>query len=72
MKLIDEKLLNDLTRQAKENVRLRVNYNFHEHLEDKVQRLLNAMEPGTKPPSTGIAIRRNIFSGTRQYFSEIL
>ena len=50
MKLIDEKLLNDLTRQAKENVRLRVNYNFHEHLEDKVQRLLNVMEPGTKLP----------------------
>ena len=50
MKLIDEKLLNELTRQAKENARLRVNYNLHEHLEDKVQRLLNAMEPGTKLP----------------------
>ena len=35
MKIIDEKLLNDITTQAKDSPRLRMNYNFHQSLEDK-------------------------------------
>lgn len=47
MKLIDEQLLNKVSAQAKESPRLRMNYNFHQSLEDKCHRFLNAVEPGT-------------------------
>lgn len=50
MKKIDEELLNKVSQEAKESPRLRMNYNFHEHLDDKAQRLLNALEPGTLLP----------------------
>jgi len=50
MKKIDDELLNKVSQKAKESPRLRMNYNFHEHLDDKVQRLLNALEPGTLLP----------------------
>ena len=45
MKIIDEKLLNRVSAEAKASPRLRMNYNFHEDLSDKCQRLLNALEP---------------------------
>ena len=48
MKLIDKQLLDDVRRQAQKSVRLRMNYNFHQSLEDKCHRFLNAVEPGTK------------------------
>ena len=35
MKVIDNNLLNDVSAQAKESPRLRMNYNFHQSLEDK-------------------------------------
>lgn len=47
MKLINEALLNETTALAKQSPRLRMNYNFHEQLDDPINRLLNAMEPGT-------------------------
>ncbi|MDR0699737.1 MAG: WbuC family cupin fold metalloprotein [Tannerella sp.] len=47
MKLIDEKLLDETTARAKQSPRLRMNHNFHESLDDPVNRLINAMEPGT-------------------------
>ena len=50
IKLITTELLDDLSLQASENARLRMNYNFHESLNDNVQKLLNAMEPGTQLP----------------------
>jgi cupin fold WbuC family metalloprotein len=50
MKIIDDELLNAISKQAKDSPRLRQNYNFHELLNDNVQRLLNALEPGTKMP----------------------
>ena len=46
--VIDEQLLNLVSAQAKESPRLRMNYNFHQSLEDKCHRFLNAVEPGTK------------------------
>lgn len=49
-KLIDNLLLNKVSEQAKTSPRLRMNYNFHEDLSDKCQRLLNALEPGTIMP----------------------
>ncbi|WP_251623250.1 WbuC family cupin fold metalloprotein [Odoribacter lunatus] len=48
--IIDEILLDDVCAQAKHSERLRMNYNFHDSLDAKAQRLLNALEPGTILP----------------------
>lgn len=48
--LIDEQFLNMVHAQAKVSPRLRMNYNFHQSLEDKCHRRLNAVEPGTVVP----------------------
>ena len=50
MKLIDKQLLDDVSRQAQKSDRLRMNYNFHQSLDDKCHRFLNAVEPGTEVP----------------------
>lgn len=50
MKLIDNYLLNKITEKARTSLRLRMNYNLHDNLEAKAQRLLNALEPGTILP----------------------
>ncbi|MBP1662964.1 MAG: hypothetical protein H6Q19_104 [Bacteroidetes bacterium] len=50
MEIIDSTLLDEVTRQAKESPRLRMNYNLHDSLEAKAQKLLNALEPGTQLP----------------------
>lgn len=48
--VIDRALLDNLVLQAKASSRLRMNYNFHQSLEDKCHRFLNAVEPGTEIP----------------------
>ncbi len=50
MDLIDKDFLDRLTERAESNVRLRMNHNFHDSLDAHVQRLLNAMEPGSVFP----------------------
>jgi Cupin domain. len=50
MKIIDDELLDKISEQAKESPRLRKNFNLHASLNDNVQRLLNALEPGTIMP----------------------
>jgi cupin fold WbuC family metalloprotein len=50
MKIIDKTLLDFVSAQAVESPRLRMNYNFHEQLDDPLNRLLNAMEPGSYFP----------------------
>ena len=50
MKIINKELLDEITRQAKESPRLRMNYNLHDSLDAKTQKLLNALEPGTILP----------------------
>jgi len=45
--LIDRQLLDETSGKAANNVRLRMNYNIHKSLEDPVNRMLNALEPGT-------------------------
>lgn len=50
MKTIDGSLLDEVSAQAKANPRLRMNYNFHQSLNDKCHRMLNAVEPGTEVP----------------------
>lgn len=50
MKVIDSSLLDKVSLEAKESPRLRMNYNFHQSLDDKCHRFLNAVEPGTNVP----------------------
>ncbi|MCE1181288.1 MAG: WbuC family cupin fold metalloprotein [Rhodocyclales bacterium] len=47
MKIIDTHTLNTLSTKAKSSLRLRANLNWHPELADPVQRLLNAIEPGS-------------------------
>ncbi len=47
MKRIDQTLLATLSAQAAASPRLRAHHNLHPQLDDKVQRLCIAMEPGT-------------------------
>lgn len=47
MKRIDRKLLSELSTQAAISPRQRAHYTLHPHLDDPVQRLCIAMEPGT-------------------------
>ncbi len=42
--IIDKKLLDQVSAQAKASPRLRMNYNFHQSLDDKCHRFLNAVE----------------------------
>lgn len=48
--LINNNILDQVTKQAKSSERLRMNYNLHDSLDAKAQRLLNALEPGTVLP----------------------
>jgi len=50
MLIINKELLDSVTNEAKENERLRKNFNIHKNLDDNVQRLLNALEPNTVIP----------------------
>lgn len=47
---IDKKLLDEISTKAKASERLRMNYNLHDSLDAKAQRLLNALEVGTVLP----------------------
>lgn len=48
--VIDKNLLDEVLQQAKASPRLRMNYNFHQSLNEKCHRMLNAVEPGTDVP----------------------
>lgn len=50
MRIIDLLLLNEVSADANSSPRLRMNYNFHQSLDDKCHRFLNAVEPGTEVP----------------------
>jgi cupin fold WbuC family metalloprotein len=45
VKIIDQQILDDLTRRARENPRLRQNYNLHPADASRGHRLFNAVEP---------------------------
>ena len=47
---ITQSLLDGLTAQAKESPRLRMHYDLRNSNQDKSQRMLNALEPGTPMP----------------------
>ena len=48
--VIDKALLDEVSLMAKDSPRLRMNFNFHQSLDDKCHRMLNAVEPGTEVP----------------------
>jgi len=48
--IIDNQLLDEIAVQARASERLRMNFNLHETLDAKAQRLLNALEIGTVLP----------------------
>ncbi len=48
--IINDKLLDEVTAKAEGSPRLRMNYNLHESLDAKAQRLINVLLPGTPLP----------------------
>ena len=48
--LIDNNLLDEVTKKAEESPRLRMNFNLHDSLDAKAQRLINVLLPGTILP----------------------
>ena len=48
--IIDSKLLDEVEARAAESPRLRMNFNLHESLDAKAQRLVNVLLPGTPLP----------------------
>jgi cupin fold WbuC family metalloprotein len=47
LKIVSPKLLDELSQKAAVNPRKRLNHNFHDDLADPINRMLNALEPGT-------------------------
>lgn len=47
LKIVSEKSLSELSQKAALLPRKRLNFNFHEDLADPINRMLNAIEPGT-------------------------
>lgn len=48
--IINDVLLDKITKEAEASPRLRMNYNLHESLDAKAQRLINVLLPGTPLP----------------------
>lgn len=48
--LIGKRIIDNLLSQAQESPRLRMNYNLHDSLDAKAQRLINVLLPGTILP----------------------
>ena len=48
--ILDDALLDKITKEAEESPRLRMNYNLHKSLDAKAQRLFNVLLPGTVLP----------------------
>ena len=70
--IIDKKLLDELSAQAKASPRLRMNLDLRNSADDNSQRMLNAIEPGTVLP-----IHRHMNSSVtivcvRGHFEELL
>lgn len=48
--LLKEDIIENVSKQAQVAPRLRMNFNLHESFEDSVQRMFNAIEPGSVIP----------------------
>jgi len=47
LKIVSSRVLDELSQKAANSPRKRLNYNFHDDLSDPINRMLNALEPGT-------------------------
>ena len=83
MTIINQKILDSLTAQAKASPRLRMNLDLRNTPEDGSQRMLNAMEPGTvlpihrhmKSSETEVCLRghlREIFYNEKGEVTEVI
>ena len=82
--LLTTKILDDTSAKAKLSPRLRMNWNLHESFEDSVQRMFNALEPGTEVPiarhpdsaETLIILRGRlrimIFNGNKEILEDVV
>lgn len=50
MPILKTDILDETTAKAVSSPRLRMNYNLHDSFSDQVQRMFNALEPGTDVP----------------------
>lgn len=50
MGILKSAILDEISSKASKSPRLRMNYNLHNSFEDSVQRMFNALEPGTIVP----------------------
>ena len=50
IEIIDNSLIDEVGKRAKASPRLRMNLNFHQSLDEKCHRFLNAIEPGSVVP----------------------
>ena len=48
--ILTKDILKQVSEEAKSSPRLRMNYNLHKSFDDSVQRMFNALEPGTQVP----------------------
>lgn len=48
--ILKSTILDNVSEEAKNSPRLRMNYNLHESFDDSVQRMFNAIEPGSVIP----------------------
>lgn len=48
--IINDQLIDEVKAKAEESHRLRMNYNLHENIEAKAQRLINVLLPGSPIP----------------------
>lgn len=61
LQILDKALIDETSAKAKECSRLRMNYNFHPSLDDKVQRFINCMESvdSTSSPTAKLEIHHH-------------
>lgn len=64
---IDKPLLDQVSLSARQSARKRMNYNFHKDYSDTLQRLLNAIEPGSylRPHKHENPDKREVFTVLR-------
>lgn len=48
--ILTKNIIEQVSEDAKSSARLRMNYNLHESFDDSVQRMFNAIEPGSEIP----------------------
>lgn len=63
MKVIGNEIIEMLNAQARENSRLRMNYNIHENMEETVHKLINSLQLGTVLP-----IHRHLHPAKKETF----